>query len=77
MADIDPDRFEAAVNRVSFIVLNRTAKRRFPEIETLNDDECETVRRRACIPYAAAKMAKRLWARGHTIAGEPPVNGFW
>jgi hypothetical protein len=62
---IDSDRFHAASERLARRALPlRIARQHLP----IHDKrEYEAVLRRAMLPRAWVKMAKRLWGRGHII----------
>ncbi len=74
-------RFEYAAARLAQRILWRVARKNL-KVRALYDapqegEKLATIYRRACLPAAHIKLAKRIWRRHWTIENYPTPPGFW
>lgn len=61
---VTSDRIDAAAGRLAYLKLRNVCRANSLSVETGNHDEIEAVYRRACLPWAMAKIVLRLRERG-------------
>jgi hypothetical protein len=77
MATFSKSRCESAIFRLSARVAEAWARENSAEYMTLSCDQKYLLMKRVFEPKAVAKLARRLWVRGHDIEDVPcPCSAF-